>query len=144
MSYKLALVVLTGAMVAASCTEEPQPAAPQVVQIVRPTALPCPMPDPDRACMADTHALQADFDKAMAGDYQAQRNTAYLLSGASPYVVAQPIQACAWRQVISTNRPADAPYTDGPQLEIDCGKLSAEDRAVADHVAALISTQLAS
>ena len=143
MSHKLAFLMLTGAMFAAGCSEAPQPQAAQVAQIVRPTAMPCPTPDPDRACMADTHALQADFDKALAGDYQAQRNTAYLLSGATPYVVAQPVQACAWRKVILASRPADATYADDRQLEIDCGKLSAEDRAVADKIAALITAKIA-
>lgn len=127
-------VIAAIAFVVAACGS----AAPEPLQIERPTAKACPTPDPNRACLADTHDLDATFDRAMAGDYQAQRNTAWALSGASPWVEARPVQACAWRKAIMATRPADAAYHDGPQVEIDCGPLSASEQAQADQIAALI------
>lgn len=103
-----------------------------------PVAKPCGVSDANRACLADTHDLAPAFAKAMDGDYQSQRNIAWAFSGASPFVEADPVQACAWRQVISATRPADAAYTDDDQKRVDCGKLTASQIEAADRVSAQI------
>ncbi|WP_282007948.1 hypothetical protein [Brevundimonas aveniformis] len=86
--------------------------------------------------------MPAEYDRALAGDYQAQRNVAYHFSRESTDAVSRPIQACAWRQVIMATRPADAGYTDESSLRLDCDSLSERDRAEADQVANLIHRRI--
>jgi len=88
--------------------------------------------------MADTSNLETDYQKAMQGDYLAQRNTAWSFSGSSPYVEADPVQACAWRKVIMVSRPTDARFTDAEQLRIECGKLRPDEVASAEELSARI------
>lgn len=138
-----ALAASAVAALLASCAAETPPEAPETLaRIESPQALPCPEPDPGNACRADTASLASDFDKALAGDYAAQRNTAYALAGASQWVEPQPIQACAWRLVIVETRPADATFADASQRDMECDRLSAAERDQADEVAQLILDRL--
>lgn len=144
MPKRLASSLLAAALVA-SCS--PAPVAPAAEKIAyeptAPVAKPCPASDPDSVCKADTSNVAADYQKAMQGDYQAQRNTAWSFNGSSPYVEADPVQACAWRKVIMASRPADARFADAEQLRIECSGLKPNDLASADQLSARILSAIA-
>lgn len=129
----------------ASCAAEPDPvasASATVAEPAQPNAKPCPTPDPNRACLADTHDLAADFAKAMKGDYAAQRNTAYAFSGESPYVDADAAQGCAWRMVIMVSAPTDSTFDDAGMYRIQCGDLSPDKLRTARKIAETIHQRI--
>lgn len=144
MPKRLASSLLAAALVA-SCS--PAPVAPTAAKVAyeptAPVAKACPTPDLNSACLADTHDLAENFQKAMSGDYQAQRNTAWSFSGESPYVEADPVQSCAWRKVITATRSADAAFTDDAQLKLDCENLTTDQLADADQLSSRIRDALA-
>lgn len=75
---------------------------------------------------------------AMAGDYQAQRNLAYWLSGGYNGAPPQnPILACAWRLVIleSGSRQVDSGDVSNKQLYCD-KRLAPDERKAAEAQAA--------
>lgn len=59
--------------------------------------------------------------KALAGDYQAQRNLAFGYSDRFSDQKKNPVLACAWRMVILTTDQADE--TDMSNYNTYCGKL---------------------
>ncbi|MFY3864300.1 hypothetical protein ACOTJQ_30830 [Achromobacter xylosoxidans] len=59
--------------------------------------------------------------KALAGDYQAQRNLAFGYSDKFSGQNKNPVLACAWRMVILTTEQADE--TDMSNYNTYCGKL---------------------
>lgn len=59
--------------------------------------------------------------KALAGDYQAQRNLAFGYSDQFSDQKKNPVLACAWRMVILTTDQADE--TDMSNYNVYCGKL---------------------
>ncbi|CUI99469.1 Uncharacterised protein [Achromobacter sp. 2789STDY5608621] len=59
--------------------------------------------------------------KALAGDYQAQRNLAFGYSDKFSDQNKNPVLACAWRMVILTTEQADE--TDMSNYNTYCGKL---------------------
>lgn len=142
MSKRLAGLIAAAAL--AACTPATEPPATEIAaEPVAPTAMTCPTPDPNQACRADTHELAENFQKAMTGDYQAQRNTAWAFGGESPYIEADPVQACAWRKVIASTRPADASYTDEAQLKLDCDALTPDQLTGAEQLSTRILSALA-
>ena len=73
---------------------------------------------------APAHAadnLAALKQKALAGDYQAQRNLAFGYSDQFSNQKKNPVLACAWRMVILTTEQADD--TDMSNYNTYCGKL---------------------
>ena len=73
-----------------------------------------------------------DYAKAWQGDYQAQRNVAYMLGRQSYGAVrVDPIEGCAWRWVISTSGHPSAGTGDTSNLQMECGKLSQTEQQIA-------------
>jgi hypothetical protein len=70
--------------------------------------------------------------KALAGDYQAQRNIAYGYSTA-PYPGQQTnvLLGCAWRIVIMHSGSAKVDDTDISNQRVQCGKLDSQQLAAA-------------
>ena len=117
-----------------------QTAPPPVIEEVK--FLPCPEPDVGRACEADQTFTKRDWPKALAGDYQAQRNVSYMFTAGRPWVVERPVQGCAWRMVIMATRPAGSTMADAGMYRIQCGRLSERDLAEAKRVANAIHRQI--
>lgn len=70
--------------------------------------------------------------KAMAGDYQAQRNLAFGYSS-SPYEGQQKnsLLACAWRLVILNSGSPKVDDTDVSNKQLYCGRLNADQLSAA-------------
>lgn len=75
-------------------------------------------------CEANRLTMLKEWPTAWTGDYQSQRNVAYLLSQPSMGVPQNPIQGCAWRMVIIASGHADATSIDTTNYNLDCRKLS--------------------
>jgi len=58
--------------------------------------------------------------KALAGDYQSQRNLAYYLTTGEEGVKADPVMACAWRIVILKSGHSQADTSDTSNKQFDC------------------------
>ncbi len=72
------------------------------------------------ATMAEYEALEK---AAKAGDYQAQRNVAYWLSGGYNGALPQnPVLACAWRIVILESGSTKVDATDVSNKKVYCDK----------------------
>ncbi|TKI08646.1 hypothetical protein [Martelella alba] len=73
--------------------------------------------------------------KALSGDYQSQRNLAFIYGqekgqgnpGDKDYVPQDDIRACAWRKVILMSNAKIADSTDYANESIDCKKVSPTD-----------------
>lgn len=78
--------------------------------------------------------------KALAGDYQSQRNLAYYLITGEEGVKADPVMACAWRIVIlkSGHSQADASDTSNKQFDCDQKLNPAQLRQAESQAAALM------
>lgn len=72
--------------------------------------------------------------KAMAGDYQAQRNVAYWLAGGNNGAPPlNPILGCAWRLVILKSGSPSVDSSDVSNKQLYCDKqLDADSRTAAD------------
>jgi hypothetical protein len=72
--------------------------------------------------------------KAMAGDYQAQRNVAYWLTGGNNGVPPlNPVLGCAWRLVILRSGSASVDASDISNKQLYCDKrLDADSRKAAE------------
>ena len=131
--YMFASVLLLSA-----CGETP--ASPQSVgPSERVTLKPCPIPDPGRACEYDHATLPGEMTKAMAGDYQAQRNVSEAFTDDAPWIVQDAVAGCAWRIVAIANRPDTSTYDDEGMYRIQCERLSPTDLAQARGQAAQIT-----
>lgn len=64
-----------------------------------------------------------DFLRARAGDYQGQRNVAWMLGGREAAVRGDGIQSCAWRLVIMSAGHTRVSDGDNSNLRTDCGRL---------------------
>jgi len=91
----------------------------------------------ERRRLSEGAATLAELEKkALAGDYQAQRNLAYSLEtgeGGAPY---EPVKACAWRVVIVASGSSKVNDSDRANLQAACGKIGEEDRRAAEQLAA--------
>lgn len=137
------ILIALGALALAGCGAAPAPstAASVAIEPVRFTGQ-CPADDFMNACASETSGAAAEFQRALAGDYQAQRNVSYAHTSTRPWNVQQPVQGCAWRMVIMVTRPADSTMDDAGMYRIQCGALSAEDQTDARAVAQLIHRQV--
>ncbi|WEK38643.1 MAG: hypothetical protein P0Y50_08765 [Candidatus Brevundimonas colombiensis] len=99
----------------------------------------CPTPDPGRACEYDHATLPGEMTKAMAGDYQAQRNVSEAFTNDAPWIVKDAVAGCAWRIVAIANRPATSTYDDDGMYRVQCERLSPTDLAQARGQAAQIT-----
>jgi len=76
-------------------------------------------------CALNAAAFTTEFLKATAGDYQAQKNVAFLFSATmhpdevNP-VERNPVQACAWRYVIVRSGHAQVSADDTRKFDADC------------------------
>lgn len=91
-------------------------------------------PDP-RECEFQQKTFPEDYRKAIAGDYQGQRNVAYCLDrGCAQTVGRRPVDACAWRMVILAANHARTLSSDVHELGMTCGphQLGDKDRQYAE------------
>jgi hypothetical protein len=70
------------------------------------------------------------YGRAHAGDYQAQRNVAFLLRG-SQGIARDRVESCAWRLIIVAQRHPQLVAGDTDNVRVDCGPLDQRDRAAA-------------
>jgi hypothetical protein len=84
--------------------------------------------DDQRWCEVTKEAFLQDYVKAKAGDYQGQRNVAYLLNRGQAPVRQNRIQGCAWRSVILASGHAQSDSVDTANLRIECSGLAPEER----------------
>lgn len=86
--------------------------------------------------VADGAGRLAELEKkALAGDYQAQRNYAYSLAtgdGGAPY---EPVKACAWYAYITVSGSPKVDETDQGNVRVYCGRLTDEQRQQAQVLA---------
>jgi hypothetical protein len=83
-----------------------------------------------RALAVDVDALRAE---AMKGDYQAQRNLAYTLAtGSGAKDKQNPMLGCAWYKAILLSGSEKLHDGDIGNVQVYCGKLSAEQQSVAE------------
>lgn len=87
--------------------------------------------------LCSLQALAVDVDalrqKAMQGDYQAQRNLAYTLATGSGAASSQnPTLGCAWYKVILLSGSEKVNDGDIGNVKVYCGRLSADQQGVAD------------
>lgn len=81
---------------------------------------------------ANTSQFDQITAKALAGDYQAQRNLAFGYSS-SPYDGQEknPMLACAWRLVILNSGSPKVDDTDVSNKQLYCGRLNADQLSAA-------------
>jgi hypothetical protein len=99
------------------------------------------------ACKADQQEFLKWYPRAVRGDYQGQRNVAFMLGGRSAgqptgAIAANKITACAWRMVIVTSGSLKVNDGDTFNLKHDCGKLDDVERQAAAAQATLISSRI--
>lgn len=95
--------------------------------------------DANRFCAGAQTEFKADYPKAWRGNYQAQRNVAFMF-GRDPdgAVRKNPLLACAWRMVIVNAGHLELGTTDTSNVKIDCGKLDEVEQAAATRQAITI------
>lgn len=93
----------------------------------------------DKRLAAGKEKLDKLTKKAMAGDYQSQRNLAYVYQVGDDIAPLDPVRACAWRAVIVTSGSKEVDYSDKSNLEFACGKLTSLQRRDAMKMATEIS-----
>lgn len=99
------------------------------------------------ASVASASSLQeyeALEKKAMAGDYQAQRNIAYWLTGGNNGAPPlNPILGCAWRLVILKSGSSSVDSSDVSNKQLYCDKrLDLDSRKAAEAQAAKLLKQI--
>lgn len=90
------------------------------------------------AAHGQSPALDDVLGRAMAGDYQAQRNLAYGYSSA-PYdgQARSAVLACAWRQVIAASGHPRVSETDVRSLQVYCSLPNDQKQAATRQAQAL-------
>ncbi|WP_172340734.1 hypothetical protein [Novosphingobium sp. SG751A] len=90
-------------------------------------APPAPVAGDCRTTVCEANRVQLernDWPKAWRGSYQGQRNVAFCRSnGCDGAAIIDKVEACAWRQVISSTHEGKVDDTDASNLQIDCGGL---------------------
>ncbi|MGO4330450.1 hypothetical protein AB4Z48_03160 [Cupriavidus sp. 2TAF22] len=81
-------------------------------------------------------------DKAMHGDFLAQRNLSYCLQSGCLGLEKDRVRACAWRKVIVLSGDRRVTDLDTANLEYVCGKLSAAERDAAMRQADTLARQI--
>lgn len=119
-------------------------AAPAGAQPTEVTFRPCrgATAESRQACEATRRMFPEDLRKARAGDYQAQRNVAFMLSGAgrpeNSAIVPNRLESCAWRLVILQSGHRRVNVLDAVETRTSCDPIDApwhqaEARAVQLH-----------
>jgi len=80
--------------------------------------------------------------KALAGDYQAQRNLAYSYINPRNGEMQNPILGCAWYLTVLNSGSPKVNPGDAGKVEVYCNKLDAPSLAAAKKQARQILTQL--
>jgi len=106
---------------AAAAPSKPAPAASVVAAPTAAKAAPAAAEADPPNVFAQREALEK---KALAGDYQAQRNLAYSLGHDEP---TNTMQACAWRIVILGSGSAEVDDSDLANKRLDCNRKLAAD-----------------
>lgn len=125
-------------LLVSSCGEAPMPPAP-LAAIEKPVSVPCD--SNDQQCITEVAAGAGDWEQALAGNYQAQRNIAFGFSTAN-HMVRNPVQACAWRIVILASLSPSIDASDTGNYRFDCGKLDLPQLDEAKATATLIGKRV--
>lgn len=122
------LVLLSG------CGGGPTPNSQAPASTAHPTATQAATAAPDRSLnvptnlspppgkSAESSEARGLEKKALAGDYQSQRNLAYYLTTGEEGVKADPVMACAWRIVILKSNHPQADASDAGNKQFDCDR----------------------
>lgn len=87
----------------------------------------CLPPSDPAFCESSKQQFKENWPKAMAGDYQGQRNVAFCLkTGCDGGVAVRVVEACAWRMIILGSE-ARVDQSDMSNYFNDCGSLSETD-----------------
>ena len=124
-------------------THKPNVAPADRFAIAAPAFDACP-PD-DGFCAASRKTVPMQWDRAFRGDYQSQRNIAFIMSSGEfspPVAVRMPVQGCAWRLVIIETQIDHLTELDEKSMSQECSKLVAADREAATVVAAKIMRRI--
>lgn len=98
--------------------------------------------DDARWCALNRRNFVTAHRRAFAGDYNAQRNVAFMLRGSTPGVSANHIESCAWRLIINVQGHPQADGSDTANLRFDCGRLNAQQQAIARNRALALTQQV--
>lgn len=136
---RMVRLVLAGLLVtapAAGQRPDPQREAQSMVRA-------CLVPQGKEWCEINLKKFTEEYPKALRGDYQSQRNVAYLLSGAWQPAIENPVQtntlqACAWRLVILQSGHAQAGPGDVSNRDIDCRRPGVDRPAAEARAAELL------
>lgn len=97
-------------------------------------------------CQEINKSWQRDYDGAIKGNYQGQRNVAFCLSTGCGWTEMRknPVLGCAWRIVIAKSGHLSADSTDASNLKLYCGAEFLDDngRVMADAQARTILMKL--
>lgn len=94
-------------------------------------------------CRDGQKEIQLEWQKAIAGDYDARRNIAFVQSvgaGIDRTHKQDAVQACAWRTVILRSNVDRVDKSDLINFDTDCGRLVDSDRASAEKLANIITS----
>ncbi len=99
----------------------------------------CATSDDPKHCQLMKDSWERDYNGAITGDYQGQRNVAYCLSTGCKETYGNslrtnPVLGCAWRVVIVNSGHLDADKLDGDAMKLYCGPQYLDDvgRTMAD------------
>src|SRR3546814_445186 len=117
----LAGIFIFASLIGCSKQEDASPAVPS--QLAAPET--AAVTSPEAPSMADYEKLEVE---ALKGDYQAQRNLSYWLSGGGGVPPINPILGCAWRIVILNSGSLSVDQSDSFNKTFYCNKkLSSEE-----------------
>jgi hypothetical protein len=92
----------------------------------------CPQSDMMDFCEHTLKSFPEDYRKAIAGDYQGQRNVAFCLqNGCKGAVEKRAVLACAWRKVILASAHLEIGDTDFMSHRDACSNLGSAEHSVA-------------
>jgi hypothetical protein len=92
---------------------------------------------------AGAESLEEMRTKAMAGDYQAQRNLAFSLAkGWGTEIKQNPMLGCAWYKVILLSGSEQVHEGDIGNVQVYCGRLTAEQQAMAEAQAQALAAKI--
>ena len=101
-------------------------------------------PEIVKNCEENRSVFRDLYRKAFKNDYQAQRNTAYMLRDGWNPVLKNRTASCAWRLVILTMASPKVDSTDQANMRIECGSLDETTRAQAVQDARVIGRRILS
>jgi hypothetical protein len=98
----------------------------------------CTLQDPEAQqwCLINVEEFLRDYLRARAGDYQGQRNVAFMLGSTRGGMIRdhyagiafEPTDACAWRLVIISSNHREAGAGDIANLQTACNRLTGPER----------------